>query len=394
MRAGAARADRDAAVRFAARSWRRAGAIDDAALAAIEAEVPDDRVRVGPVFRLLLFVFTLLAIGAAFGFVLLVMDGAAKSFGPLALAWGVLLALATEFQTGPMRRAEGGTEDATALAAVAFLLGGAAWFVFDAGSLDWPDAAALALLWLFGAGLCAAAAWRWGSPFYAGAAMGLLLLALTALPGARLLWIAVALAAAPLFLRLADSPRLPPSHRLAFTLALVVALAGLYAALHLASVQGRWIEGLAGRGRPEGSGSPLPEWLSVAATALLPVAFLALGIRQRRRALLLLGLATGAISLGSLYDYTDPGPLWAFLTVCGLVTIAAALAVRRLLDAAPDKERWGFTAEPLFEDLEAEGRLEAAASVVTLTPEARPLQEEGFKGGGGEFGGGGASGTW
>lgn len=48
-----------------------------------------------------------------------------------------------------------------------------------------------------------------------------------------------------------------------------------------------------------------------------------------------------------------PGPASLLL---GLVTGAA--------DAGPDKEKGGFTAEPLLEDLEAEG-LEAAASMVT-----------------------------
>jgi hypothetical protein len=392
MRADAARADRNAAVRAAARSWRRAGAIDDATLAALEAEVPDDRVRVGPVFRVLLFVFTLLAIGAAFGFVLAVNDDGGKSLGPLALAWGVLLVLVTEFQTGPMRRAQGGTEDATAFAALAFLFGAAAWFIIEMNPQHGPEPRATMVLCLLGAALGATAAWRWGFPLYAGAAMASLLLALGFIPGERLLWIVVPLVVAPLLLRLSDSPRLPPAHRTACTFALVVALAGLYFALHYGSVNGRVIEKMDDFGRLEIPPSILWGWLSLAGTALLPVGFLALGIRQRRRPLLLLGLATAAVSLATFYHYAAPGPLWAFLTVCGLFTIAAALAVRRFLDAAPDKERGGFTAEPLFEDLARQRILEAGAAVAAFTPDARTVREEPkYAGGGGEFGGGGSS---
>ncbi len=59
MNAEAVRADRNDAIREAARTWKKAGAIDEASLKAIEAAYPDDRVRVGPVFRVLLFLFTL-----------------------------------------------------------------------------------------------------------------------------------------------------------------------------------------------------------------------------------------------------------------------------------------------------------------------------------------------
>ncbi|HYG65138.1 MAG TPA: hypothetical protein VEL74_21335 [Thermoanaerobaculia bacterium] len=395
MRADAARADRNAAIRGAARSWRRAGAIDGATLAAIEAEVPDDRVRVGPVFRVLLFVFTLIAITAAFGFVAMFFGAdEEQGVGWLALFWGIALAVATEVQTGPLRRAQGGTEAGTSFAMLCFLQGGTAWLLFDFGNLT-PDGGTLAFFFGLGAVLCAAAAWRWGFPLYAAAAMAWLLLALAVAPQGRLLWIAVPLALAPVLLRLSDSPRLPPAHRASCAAALVVGLAGLYLAVHYGSVESRWVEAMGGRVPlleiPVGA---VTEFLSRVGTALVPPAFLALGLWRRRRLLLLLGLAAGAASLATWYLQAAPAPLWVFLGVCGLVTLAAALAVRRLLDAAPDKERWGFTAEPLFDDPEAGERLEAAASVVTLTPEARAAQEPGFKGGGGEFGGGGASGSW
>lgn len=240
------RADRDAAVRGAAADWQRAGVIDEATRQAIAATVPDDRVRVGPVFRVLLFLFTLVAVGAGFAFVAMLLDVIGLHFDSLfagfALVTGIVLALATDFQIVRGRRVEGGTEAATSLLAIGYLMAAAAWLAFETMNLDFRDG--LPALCLTAAVLAAAAAWRWGYPLYAGTAAAALLIALARLPFGRLLWIALALAAAPLLLRLGGSPRLPPSHRASWTLVLSVALAGLYAAVHLGSWEAQLVERL------------------------------------------------------------------------------------------------------------------------------------------------------
>ena len=389
----AARSDRNAAVRRTARAWQKAGAIDEATLAAIESAHPDDRVRVGPVFRALLFVFTLLAVSAGFGFVGAIVGTAGNEgdvFGVLAGIFGIGLAVLTEVQTGALRRAQGGTEAATSFAALGFLLGALAWFVFEKGDVSFQTGAPI--LFVAAAVLCAAAAWRWGFPLYAGASMAAVLMALAYAPGARLLWIVLTLVTAPVFLRLSDAERFPPSHRMGFVAALLVALAGLYFAVHLGSFDLGTIE-LMGDGSwlKPASGSRALRWLSVAATALIPLVLLVLGVRQRRRSLLLPGIAAAIASIITLHVYRDLGPAWLLLTAWGAVAIAGTLAVRRFLDARPGKEWRGLTAEPLFEDLEKENLIETAAAVVTLAPEAREPREPGFAGGGGEFGGGGSS---
>jgi uncharacterized protein (TIGR03382 family) len=393
VRPDAARADRNAAVLRAARAWQKAGAIDEATLAAVEKDFPDDRVRVGPVFRALLFVFTLLAVSAAFGFFGAVLGAAGNEgdvFGGMALVFGIGLAVLTEVQTGSLRRAQGGTEAATSFAALGFLLGALAWFVFEKADASYQTGAPL--LFAAAAVLCAVAAWRWGFPLYAGASMAAVLMALAYAPGGRLLWVGLTLLAVPVLLRLSDAERLPPSHRAGFTAALLVALAGLYFAVHLGSFDLGVIESLGDRSwlKPA-SGSRAFRWISIVATILLPVVLLALGVLQRRRSLLLPGIAAAVASIITLHVYNDLGPAWLLLTVWGAVAILGALGVRRFLDAAPGKEWRGLTAEPLFEDLEKEGLIETAAAVVTLAPEARQPQEPGFAGGGGEFGGGGSS---
>ena len=62
MKPDAALADRRQSVRDAGREWLRAGWINENAFQSIATMYPDDRVRVGPVFRILFFVLTLAAI--------------------------------------------------------------------------------------------------------------------------------------------------------------------------------------------------------------------------------------------------------------------------------------------------------------------------------------------
>jgi hypothetical protein len=387
------RADRNDAVRGAAGDWQRAGVIDGATRLAIEATVPDDRGRVGPVFRVLLFIFTVIAVNAGFGFLSLFFTMKDSGvFAGFALVTGVILALATDFQIVHLRRSEGGTEAATSLLAIAYLMGAAAWWVFETMKLDFRDG--LPALCLAGAVLAAIAAWRWGYPLYAGAAAAAILIALARWPFGRLLWIALPLAAAPLLLRLGASPRLPPSHRASWTLVLGVALAGLYVAVHLGSWEMQLVEEIGRDGVPPPRSDVL-WWLSVAATALVPVILLALGIRGRRYVLLILGAGTAVASLVTLRWYVPLAPLWVVVTVSGALLVGLVLGLRRWLDAGPNQERGGFTAEPLFQDLARQRALEMGAAVLAFSPEARSVheghEEPKFEGGGGQFGGGGSN---
>lgn len=397
MRADAAQADRNGSIRATARSWRKAGAIGEETLKAIEAAVPDDRSRIGPVFRVLLFVFTVLATQAAFGFVWMV-GGTSMSrwsepvFAGTAILFGAALAILTEVQIGPLKRAQGGTEAGTSFAALGFLMAGLAWFVFE--PLDLDDEVGIPLLLGVGALLFALAAWRWGYPIYAAAASAAFLAALTYLPGARILWIVLPLAAAPLLVRLSDSPRLPPALRHSSTAVLLVGMVALYAASHLGSFDLGALEVLRRDFAHLGpaSKSSLLRLLSIAATILIPAVFLAIGIRTRRYVFLLLGLGTGTASLITLRIYVHVAPLWVILTGSGAALVALVFGLRRLLDSGPGKERGGFTTDPLFEDLARQRLLEAGAVLASFTPDARTVHEEPkYTGGGGDFGGGGSS---
>ncbi|HEV8581820.1 MAG TPA: hypothetical protein VGX68_22350 [Thermoanaerobaculia bacterium] len=394
MRADAALADRNAAVRQAARSWQEAGAIGEATLTAIETTVPDDRVRVGPVFRGLLFLFTVLAANALFGFLWLLFfdDAEDPGLGVAAIVYGFALAGLTEFQIGRLKRSQGGMEAAMSLVALGYLIGGLGWFALEI----FQRSDEIAITWVLTAAavLFAAAAWRWGYPLYAGGAAAALLLAVARFPGGRLFWIVLPLLAMPVLLRLADSERLPPAHRHSCNAVLIVALIGLYVAVHLGSFESGLVEEIQGipRFSRPASTSDLLWWLSVAGTALVPVTLLAIAVRTRRYPFLIVGVGTAVASLVTLRYYVHLAPLWVVLTVSGIALVAVVFALRRYLDSGPDRERRGFTAEPLFEDLARQRLLEIGAAVTSLAPEARTVPDEPrFKGGGGEFGGGGST---
>jgi uncharacterized membrane protein YgcG len=207
----------------------------------------------------------------------------------------------------------------------------------------------------------------------------------------RPVWIVASLIAAPILTRCADSPRLPPSHRASCALALGVALAALYVAVHIGSLDSRML----GEWHTVPPPSSLARWLSIAATALVPVIYLAIGLRSRRYVFLILGAGTGVASLVTLRYYVHLAPLWTILILSGAALIALVLGLRRYLDSGAGKERHGYTAEPLFEEMGRRRMLEAAAAVLSLSPEARPVHEEPkFAGGGGSFGGGGATGEF
>ncbi len=391
MTSDAAQADRNAAVRAAARGWKRAGAIDEAALTAVEAAYPDDRHRLGPVFRVLVFLFTIIAVNGGCGFVWALINSLRDAPPPaILLVFGVALLVLTDLQVTKMRRVQGGSEAATSLVGIGYLLGFAGWMAGKAG-LSFLHVIAVVLL--AAAFLLAGAAWRWGFPLYAGASLVALLAIFTAFPHGRLAWIVLPLLAAPALARLAESSRLPPAHRASCAAVLGVALAGLYVALNIASYDFGWLEpDLSIWKLQPAIWGPSVRWIFIATTALVPIVYLALGLRSRRWVFLILGLGTGIASLVTLRWYVHLAPLWVVLTASGGALVAAVFALRRYLDSGAGKERHGYTAEPLFEDLAQRRMLEAGAAVLSLSPEARPVHEEPkFAGGGGEFGGGGSS---
>lgn len=392
MRADVAAASRSAEVREAARRWRKASAIDDATLTALNARFSDDRRRLGPVFRILVAIFTVIMLWGLMGMVALITQS--RGLGPVFLVFGAGLCALADVQIGPLRRAQGGTESATALVGVSWLLAGIA-IEIDAANLMHGRTGALLFCVLAGM-VCAAAAFRWGYRLAALCAAAAWFGALVVLPGPRLTWAMSAAAILPL-VAASESVRLPPPHRRCLGAAAAVFILAFYVAVHV----GSWDHGILEMFRDEPAGlaeglraSPL-RWLSIAATALVPVLLLAAGVRTRRPLLLTMGVLLTIASLATLRTYVHVAPVWLVLLASGAGLIGLALVLRRWLEASAGHERGGLTARRLFEHGGA-GLVEVVGAVASFSPGARamPGQESGLKPGGGEFGGGGASGTY
>ena len=392
MRTEPARAQRHQQVREAARAWERAGASTAATREAVERAYPDDRSRLGPVFRVLVFVFTLIAVSSMLGLLGLILNAVGlRSEAALILLFGVGLVAVTELQIGALRRSQGGTEPATAFLGVGYVLGGLLWSLNDTWGVSGDNMIDVALATT--ALILGVAAWRWGYTIFAVVAAIAVEVLLARAPMGRALWILAGVIAAPLLYRAADSVRLAPSQRRSCEAMGVLSLVFLYVAIHI----GSWDQGLVEMVRDDSGGHHPPPALRmfiIVATALTPVLVFLWGVISRRRSLLNLGLVGIVASLTTLRFYVHLAPLWVVLLTAGAAALVAALLIRRLLDRSPGRELHGLTAEPLFTDPAKRSALEIAAGVVQLSPAAQRPPDRPFEAEGGRFGGGGASGNY
>ena len=391
MRAEIIAAERAGEVRAAAQGWRRAGFLSAAALSRALASYPDDRQRFGPGLRALAFIFTIVAAWALIGLWFVFFDHNPDHGGSF-LMWAAAMAALTEWQRGPLRRADAGAESATALMSASLAIVGGT-IAFGGGSFN--DFLTRFLISAFVA--CAAAAWRWGDvPFFLGAGLaGFGLLAQA--PFGRLLWIAASVLVVPFCLHRARAASLPPSYRRGCIILAAVGLVALYVSVHIWSVDQSAIESLRIAGRAGAAGvepARARSW-SILATGLLPPLLLVIGWRRREPLLLYGGLLLIGASIATIRIYREVMPLSIALILIGSACLALALAVRRWLRGGDKGERDGFTADPLFDNTNRTEAIRAAVAMASFTPEAQPTPSRpAFQGGGGGFGGGGAAGSF
>jgi hypothetical protein len=387
MKAAWVKAERDSEVREAARAWRRSGAIDEATLAAIEARYPGPWPSSSALWSTLAFVFVTIAVLGVFVF----LGSGFRSVGPVSFLLAAGLPLVTERLRASPSAAAAASGGAAAYWAVACLTVGIAdAFHFGEGA---ATPALLAGALAFGAG-----AWRWGYPAFAAfsASYGFLLFA--RFPGGRLVWLLAGCLLSAACLPLLDRPGIAPSHRRCAGAALATALAAVYAAVNLYSLDHRLIEALVDWRPRTALLPPALRTASALATAVFPAALLAWGILSRRRLLLDLGAVSAAFSLVTLRTYVHLAPLWTLLSAAGAALIGLALGLHRWLARSPDRQRGGFTGDALFEDQDRQNTVAVAAAALTLGPEPKgsaPAAEPGaFRGGGGVSGGAGSSGSF
>ena len=381
--------ERAAEVDSAARGWRRAGAIDEATHQRIREAFPDPCVTPGAVWRVLTGGMVAAIVLCTFAAAALGLWRSSTAIQILLLLWGAACLVATEVLEASPRSARRGAAGATSVLGVGFFLLGLGLVLVESVRLHGDDA--IDLLLVAAVLTCGLAAWRWGSPLFAGLGGVALFCSLARLPHGRILWLLAGAALTGLAAWGLDEVRLAPSHRIGAAVLTVVGIGAVYAAANVYSLDEASLEHLA-RLAPGREDLPRGARLAAAAaTALLPLSVLAWGLRSRRTFLLDTGIVLLALSLVTMRRYVHVAPLWVVLILAGALLVVLALAVERALRRARDGEIAGFTADPLFSDERRQQVLQIAPAVAAFTPEARPsAPDPGFAGEGGRFGGGGA----
>ena len=381
--------ERAAEVHAAARGWRRAGAIDEATQERIREAFPDPCVTPGAVWRVLTGGMVAAIVLCTFAAAALGLWRSSTAIQILLLLWGAACLVATDVLEASPRSARRGAAGATSALGVGFFLLGLGLVLVESMRLPGDDA--IDVLLVAAVLTCGLAAWRWGSPLFAGLGGGALFCSLARLPHGRILWLMVGAALTGLAAWRLDEVRLAPSHRIGAAVLTVVGIGAVYAAANVYSLDEGSLEHLA-RIAPSREDLPRGARLAAAAaTALLPLAVLAWGLRSRRILLLDTGIVLLALSLVTVRQYVHVAPLWVVLILAGALLVVLALAVERALRRARSGEIAGFTADPLFSDERRQQVLQIVPVVTAFTPEARaPAPDPGFAGEGGRFGGGGA----
>jgi uncharacterized membrane protein YgcG len=232
--------------------------------------------------------------------------------------------------------------------------------------------------------------------FYLGGGLSLFGLLAQAAHG-RLLWIATALVLIPGSIAGARLPRFAPSARKGFVILGAIAVLALYFAVHVWSLDQRLVESMSAVAH-EGWTSQAPlivRSLSILATALLPPVLLLIGWRRREPLLLHAGLLLIGASIATIRLYREVMPLSFALILIGTACVTLAFGIRRWLRSGDQGERDGFTADPLFDNTNRTEAIRSVVAMASFTPSAQaPASRPAFEGGGGRFGGGGATGSY
>jgi hypothetical protein len=391
MRLDSAAWERAAEVREAAEGWLRAGAIDRPTHEAVRAAYPDPCVTPSAVWRILTAGMVTAVTLCALGAVWIATQPGAAGLSTLLLVFAGASLIATERLEASPRLARRGAAGATSFWGGVFFLAGLGLFLHD--SLRIRSDHAVDVILLASALVWAGGCWRWGNPLFAGLSAVSLFLVLARWPYGRTAWVLAGSALAGLAARRLDDASWAPSHRRAAMVLVVTGLAAAYVAVNVYSLDEQFLEELR-RLAPARIAPPSGlRGLAAIATAVLPPVILLWAWRSRQTFLLDAGIVLLALSLVTLRHYVHAAPLWVVLTVSGAVLIALALAVERALRRGPGGERAGYTADALFSDERRQHILQTVPVVAAFTPAApaTAVEEKGFAGRGGTFGGGGAS---
>jgi hypothetical protein len=375
------------------REWTRSGLLDASRGTAIEAGLRTDLKRTNRYLRIALFIFGTIVVAAAFGFFMLAFDVSHTSvIGWSAIVAGVASGVLAQLLVVQFQLYRFGVEEAFAVWSVALLAVGTG-LLTPSGRGNGGDPPMLVA--------CLTAAIASGFVFvrfgYLYAALAGVICAGAAALNLDLTKTGQRIVAACVLLvifavvrglrRTRDDDFRSDDYKAIES----VAWLGVYAVLnlHLLFTLNLWVY------RSWIDFPPVFYWATYAAIWLLPLAGLALAVRDKHRYMLWANLTMVLATLATNKPYLGwERHTWDPMLLGGLV-VAAAMGVRRWLSLGPNGHRGGFTAQPLVasadrQTLDALGMLAVAAQpFAPRMPGETPAVEPG-RGGRSGGGGGGA----
>jgi hypothetical protein len=390
LRAYSASSEEALRARVLLKDWAGEGFLTDAQYQRMEQETVCDLRRTNIFLRLVLFLFTLIIVGAAVALFNVVFHLQAEAAGTFLLVVAALCYVAAELAVSKARLYRFGIEEALAMCSVGFLCVGIAAFSAKPEILV-PAAGTIASLWIW---------YRFGLPYVAAAAMIFIVWianSWTSSHAAQHVIIAAIYAAG-----LSGLVAVRSRYRYTYlddrySIAEALLWLGIYLAinLQLSSVEllGEWLGGA----RTSTEFSRPFYWATWALTWCLPPVVLARGLRLKDR----WGIAVGAIVAILTLITNKPYLGWQRHTwdpmLLGVLLIGVALFIRRWLAAGPGEIRHGFTAQRLSGKDKAWMNIGATALGLVSTNLTTPSPQASNPDvhfGGGDSGGGGASGDF
>lgn len=388
MRAYSASSEEALRARDLLKDWAGEGFLTAAQYQLMEQETACDLRRTNIFLRMVLFLFTLIIVGAAMALVFVASRPAAQGTGILLLVFAAMSYAVAEVAVSQARFHRYGIEEALAVCSVGCLCGGIYSLAPHESDFVAPSAGAIAALWIwhrFGLpyAFLAAMIFAWWIPGY-----------WTSSHSAQHVIIAAIYAGGLITVASVRSPYRFTYLNESFAIAEALLWFGVYLAINLQlsslNLLGHWL----GSSPTTAEFSTPFYWTTWVLTWCLPPAILARGLRRKDRFVIAAGALAAILTLVTNKPYLGwPRHTWDPMLL-GALLIGATLYGRRWLDRGPGGIRHGFTARRLSgKDKEWMNAGTTALGVVSpnlLTPSAQP-ENPGPQFGGGDSGGGGAS---
>lgn len=144
---------------------------------------------------------------------------------------------------------------------------------------------------------------------------------------------------------------------------------------------------------PQNAFTDAYSWATFAAIFLIPVLWLAWGARERARSILWAGGVGLLVALCSVKPYLAAQRNSWDPAVLGVELVVVSVLLKRWLDSGPGRRRGAYSSEEL-RGAEPGGIFGLIAGFAAAGPANAPVGPDAPKGHGGDFGGGGASGSY